>query len=484
MFIEKSSEDIDILGQLLAESGENRYEMIPAGSVAAALELLTVHPFDIILIDSASTSVKEIELLRKLKSGYPEIPILLLTGFENEDFILNAGFLDIRSYIYKHTLKARLLVKFLDNAAETQKMLNELGRKEAELEESEVRFRTMIEKNIYGIVILDPDRKILYINPTGLRLLGIAEGGAAEGYVFPEIMPGLDDELLLKTDTVKIPLKRQDSTRHLEIHTVQIPWKDGNASFVMFRDISDKVESERKLKQTLEDLARSNKDLEQFAYAVSHDLCEPLRSITGFMQLLEKNYKGRLDEKADHYISRASGAAIRMQKMITCVLEYSRLSTKPGELAEVDCNEIMEHVAANLHASIQESGATVTFDRMPKIRADYLQLTRVFQNLVANAIKYRGDAPLKIHVGVITGDDSHEFYVKDNGMGIEPKYFERIFILFQRLQMRSDTGGYGVGLAMCKKIVERHGGRIWVESAPGKGSVFRFTIPIRKENGI
>ena len=232
------------------------------------------------------------------------------------------------------------------------------------------------------------------------------------------------------------------------------------------------------------ELERSNKDLEKFSYAVSHDLREPLRSISGFIQLLSKRYHGALDAKADHYIERLNAAAQNMQEMITSVLEYSRISTHAEPFKSVDSNEILEHSLGNLEVSINETGSKITHDNLPMVYADFLQLLRVFQNLIANAIKFSSkdkNTPI-IHVGVSKKGEFYEFYVKDNGIGIDSKYFERIFTIFQRLHKESEFPGYGVGLAMCKRIIERHGGSLRIESAPGQGSTFYFTIPIKNNH--
>jgi hypothetical protein len=234
------------------------------------------------------------------------------------------------------------------------------------------------------------------------------------------------------------------------------------------------------------ELERSNRDLEKFSYAVSHDLREPLRSISGFIQLLSKRYRGALDANADHYIERLNSAASRMQDMITSILDYSKISTNTEPFKLVDCNEILEHALGNIEIAISESGAKITHDPMPSIYADPQQIQRVFQNLIANAIKFSSkdkNIPV-IHVGTDKNSDFHEFYVKDNGIGIDSKYFERIFIIFQRLHNDAVYPGHGVGLAICKKIVERHGGTMRINSAPGKGSTFYFTIPLNgKETG-
>ncbi len=226
-----------------------------------------------------------------------------------------------------------------------------------------------------------------------------------------------------------------------------------------------------------DDLARSNRDLEQFAYAASHDLQEPLRAVAGFVALLQQRYGGQLDEKADGYIRSAVDGAVRMQTLIDGLLSYSRVGTSRRAAAPADARKSLDHALANLQASIEESGANIVVEAMPVIQADTVQLAQLFQNLIANAIKFRGDKPPEIAVGAQREGDAWRFWVRDNGIGIDPQYTERIFMIFQRLHTRRAYVGTGIGLAICKRIVERHGGRIWVESQLGAGSTFYFTLP-------
>jgi light-regulated signal transduction histidine kinase (bacteriophytochrome) len=231
--------------------------------------------------------------------------------------------------------------------------------------------------------------------------------------------------------------------------------------------------------ETIEDLKRSNEDLEQFAYAASHNLQEPLRMVASYLQLLAQRYKGRLDSDADEFIAFAVGGCNRMQDLIRDLLLYSRSGANVEVLREISSGGALEISLKNLRETIQKSGAIVTHDSLPAIMMDETQLVQVFQNLIGNAIKYRGTEPPRVHVAATrNGGNEWMFSVRDNGMGIEPQYFERIFILFERLHGQSEFEGNGIGLAMCKKIVDRLGGRIWVESQPMKGSTFYFALPI------
>jgi len=233
--------------------------------------------------------------------------------------------------------------------------------------------------------------------------------------------------------------------------------------------------------QRTEELARSNKDLEQFAYVASHDLQEPLRAVSGFVVLLQQRYQGKLDEKADGYIANAVDGAARMQSLIGDLLAYSRVGTRGGTLAPTAAQDSFDNARRNLAASIRDAGAVITSDPMPIVPGDALQLTQLFQNLIGNAVKFRGDRRPEIHVGARREQDQWLFWVRDNGIGVAPEYADRIFLIFQRLHTRKKYAGTGIGLAICKKIVERHGGKIWVESQPDEGATFYFTISERGE---
>ena len=225
-----------------------------------------------------------------------------------------------------------------------------------------------------------------------------------------------------------------------------------------------------------DDLARSNEELERFASVASHDLQEPLRMVSSYTQLLAKRYKGRLDDDADEFIAFAVDGASRMQRLIADLLAYSRVGSRNEAFARTDCAAAFETACVNLTASIEESGATVTRDALPTLRADPAQLVQLLQNLIGNAVKYRADEPPEVHVSCEQKNGDYFFGVKDNGIGIDPKYADQVFVIFQRLHTREEYTGTGVGLAICKKIIERHGGSIWIESQPGEGTTVRFSI--------
>lgn len=247
-------------------------------------------------------------------------------------------------------------------------------------------------------------------------------------------------------------------------------------------DVEKKLlERNEQLTKFQDELIRSNAELQEFAYIASHDLQEPLRMISSYVQLLERRYKGKLDDDADQFIDYVVDGADRMQKMIRGLLDYSRVGTKGMDFAETEFTNVLDQALTNLQASIQESGAVITHDPLPSISVDSLQMTQLFQNLIGNAIKFRNSLPPAIHISAEQTADEWVFSISDNGIGIDPEYADRIFKVFQRLNTRDEYEGTGIGLSICKKIVQRHGGRIWLKSNNGSGSIFYFTIPMKEK---
>jgi signal transduction histidine kinase len=249
------------------------------------------------------------------------------------------------------------------------------------------------------------------------------------------------------------------------------------ASWTLAREQRDLMQARQALEQSVTELARSNTDLQQFAYVASHDLQEPLRMIASYTQLLAKRYKGQLDADADEFIAYAVDGANRMQRLIQDLLAYARVDTQGQVFAPTSLEAVVGHALDNVRAAVEESRAVVTHDPLPTVMADERQLLQLFQNLLSNALKFRGDQPPRVHVSAEQHDHEWRFAVRDNGIGIDPQYADKIFVIFQRLHNTGEYPGTGIGLAICKKIVERHGGGIWLESQPGQGSTFYFTLP-------
>ncbi len=294
--------------------------------------------------------------------------------------------------------------------------------------------------------------------------------------------PGFDWTVLVRLDRDRAyaPINRLIWTVGLTGLLLVVPLAGFGmwASWKVVREHRDLLHAQQSLEESIAELARSNADLQQFAYVASHDLQEPLRMVASYTQLIAKRYKGKLDTDADEFIGYAVEGATRMQRLINDLLAYSRVTTQGKAFEQVDCNRILEDVLSNLQIAIEENRAVVTHGALPVVTADGGQLGQLFQNLIGNAVKFHGEEPPRVHVSAELRNNEWQFSVLDNGIGVDPQYAERIFVIFQRLHNREEYPGTGIGLALCKKIVERHGGRIWMQSPIGRGSIFYFTLPV------
>ena len=250
------------------------------------------------------------------------------------------------------------------------------------------------------------------------------------------------------------------------------------------QDLTERKQNENMLVQLnnslgkrARELAESNADLERFAYVASHDLQEPLRMVTSFLQLLNKRYKDKLDQKAHEYINYAVDGAERMKKLILDLLEYSRVNSSQIEKEEVDLDEIIEDVRFMYKKTLHDTSGVINSTTFPVVKGNKTQISQLFQNLIGNALKYRGDEPPVVSISWEEDNKYYKFAITDNGIGIDPKFYNKIFVIFQRLHNREQYSGTGIGLAICKKIIDKHGGKIWVSSATGQGSTFYFTLP-------
>jgi PAS domain S-box-containing protein len=376
----------------------------------------------------------------------------------------------------------------------TAAIRNITTRRDAEthLAQMESRYRGLLEAAPDAMVVVNPAGEIVLLNVQAEKQFGYhrdellgqkVKNIIPEGFAERLIADGTRSaaEALAQQIGTGIELngrRKNGSEFPIEIMLSPLENAEGVLVTAAIRNITERKISEEHLVKTVGELKRSNDELQQFAYVSSHDLQEPLRMVTSYTQLLAGRYKGRLDSDADEFIAFAVDGCNRMQGLIKDLLAYSRAGTNGKVLREVSAENALKEALANLRATIDQSSAVVTHDALPDIRTDETQLTQVFQNLVGNAIKYHGTEVPHVHVSATkNGGSEWTFSVRDNGLGIDPQYFDRIFILFQRLHGRDEFEGTGIGLAICKKILERLGGRIWVESQPEKGSTFYFALP-------
>jgi PAS domain S-box-containing protein len=366
-------------------------------------------------------------------------------------------------------------------------------RKDAEkhLAQMEGRYRGLLEAAPDAMVVVNQGGEIVLLNLqaekqfgyrrdelVGQKVKNIIPEGFAERLV-ADALRTTEDALAQQMGTgIELTGRRKNGSEFpIEIMLSPLESAEGILVTAAIRDITMRRKAEAHLVNNVEELKRSNEELGQFAYLASHDLQEPLRMVASYTQLLSRKYKGKLDSNADEYISFAVDGASRMQRLIQDLLTYSRVGTKGKDLLETSSEQALQQALLNLRGAIEESGAVVTHDALPTVLADEMQLIQLFQNLVGNAIKYQSSGVPQVHVSAALNDDKKWiFSVKDNGLGIDSQYFEKIFGMFQRLHKREEFAGTGIGLAICKKIVERHGGSISVESQPGKGSTFRFAL--------
>ncbi len=377
-------------------------------------------------------------------------------------------------------------------AIESIRDITERKRTEEQLRASELRYRRLFEAARDGILLLDAETgMVIDANPFLTEMLGYSHEVVLGkkvwdlGFLKDLVANQAKFAELQQKEYVRyedLPLETSNG-RQIDVEFVSNTYIVNHHSVIQcnIRDITERKRAEEALAKKSRELARSNAELAQFAYVASHDLQEPLRMVTSYVQLLEKRYKGKLDPDADEFIGFAVEGTKRMKQLLHDLLDYSRVSTRGNPLQTVASERVLEAALRNLIVVLEETRGSVTHDPLPEIIADEPQMVQLFQNLIGNGLKFHGPQPPLIHVSAKQEDTNWIFSFQDNGIGIDPQYFEKIFVLFQRLHTRDKYPGTGIGLAIVKKIVERHGGRIWVESEKGKGSTFYFTIPV---NGV
>ena len=371
---------------------------------------------------------------------------------------------------------------------------------EAALRESEARFRETFELAGSGMAHVDMQGRFLRVNPSLCQMLGYSAaelvGRSVKEISHPEDRDVTDGHRERMRAGKEQSFSVQKRYLRKDGHVV---WVDLTATvardaagtplhdIAIFDDVTERKHAEAELRRAHDELARSNAELEQFAYVASHDLQEPLRMVSSYTQLLVRRYGDKLDDDAKEFMAFIVDGAGRMKQLIEDLLAYSRVGRHGKALRAIPVESALRRALTNVRAAVEEAGATVTYDGLPTVQADEVQLAQLFQNLIGNALKFRSASVPRISVTCRESEAEWQFAVADNGIGIEPAYFERIFMVFQRLHNKGEYPGTGIGLAICKKVVERHGGRIWVTSGdggplqPGQGTTFHFTLPKQKE---
>jgi len=429
-----------------------------------------------------------------------EIPILFLTGYRNEEHLFRGYDLGAVDFLFKpivpEVLRSKVAV-FVE-LSHTNAKLKEQARV---LQKAEQRFRSLLEAAPDAMVMCRVDGEVVMVNSRTEILFNCGRDKLMSKN-FRTLVPGWgfrlpeawDDDSGAAVEPVqqRVELHAFPEGRApfpVEITFSPLHTEEGLVVTSAIRDISERKRTEEQIRQLntslearvlerTEALMRSNEELQQFAYVASHDLQEPLRTVSVYAQLMAARYRGQLQGDADQFISFIVESAERMERLIHDLLDFSRVDARGADFfTKVDCDMVLDDAIRNLRSLIEESGAIITRARLPVVNGDAIQLTRLFQNLLANSIKYRSEQPPRIHIAADGASAEWRFSVIDNGIGIEPQYAEKVFGIFKCLQPRDKSSGSGMGLAICRKIVSRHEGRIWVESEIAKGATFYFTLP-------
>ncbi|MBU4263555.1 MAG: PAS domain S-box protein [Proteobacteria bacterium] len=533
LHLEDDFNDAELVRTALEEGGY-RLDVACVETKADFIAALADNEYDIILADYMLPSFDGLSALAIAQEKTPEVPFIFVSGVMGEELAIDTLKNGATDYVLKQRMsrlapavcralkEANELIKrnraeqelkkyheqleelVRERTAELSSTIDQLKheicerrRAEKEREKTEEQFRLLVEGVMdYAIFMIDPAGRVLSWNEGAERI---------KGYRADEIFGRHFSSFYTEED-----VKQGKPANHLKIADEQGSYeedslmvrKDGSQFWAnvvitalrdeagrlrgfskVIRDISERRRAEEKLRTTADELARSNAELTRFAAIVAHDLQEPLRVIDGFINLLARRYQGRLDEKADEFIGFTVEGVKRMQQLIKDLLEYSKVGTRGTILETVDFSAAVDKAVLNLQAAVRDINAVITRDSLPTLMANASLISRLFQNLIGNALKFHGKEPMQVHISAEQKENRWILSVRDNGIGIEPKYAETIFGMFQRLHTTREYPGTGIGLAVCKRIVEHHGGEIWLESEPGKGSTFYFTSPARLPEG-
>ena len=510
LLVDDTSENLVSLEATLGGLGE---ELVLAHSGKEALRHLLNEDFAVILLDVRMPDMDGFETAELIRSRprSRHVPILFLTGYRNEEHLFRGYDLGAVDFLFKPIVpevlrsKVAVFVELSRGNAKLQAQADALRKQAAVLQKTEQKFRSLLEAAPDAMVMCRDDGEIVMVNSQTEVLFNCARDKLIARNIRAlvpgwncKFRPGWDDDGgggLARVQAVDRSIELQayregGGSFPAEISFSPLQTEEGVVITSAIRDISERKKAEEEIRQLnanleervlqrTEALLRSNEELQQFAYIASHDLQEPLRTVSIYAQLLAKRYKGQLQGDADQFIGFIVENARRMETLIHDLLDFSRVEARGTDFfIRTNCDDALDDAIRNVRSLIEENGATVTRSApLPSVIGDPVQLIRLFQNLLVNSIKYRSDEEPEITVGAVDRGGEWLFSVRDNGIGIEPQYAEKIFGIFKVLQPREKSSGSGMGLAICRKIVSRHNGRIWVDSALGKGATFHFILP-------
>lgn len=488
-------------------------ELVLANSGKEALRHLLHEDFAAILLDVRMPDMDGFETAELIRSRprSRQTPILFLTGYRNEEHLFRGYDLGAVDFLFKPIVpevlrsKVAVFVELSRGNARLRRQADALLKQAEVLQKAELKFRSLLEAAPDPMVVCGEDGKILMVNSQTEvlfncgrdRLISRNIAELAPGWKFQRRAlwdetfdgPPLTERANVERGIELTAYPEGGNPFPVEISFSPLQTEDGLVVISAIRDISERKKTEEQIRQlntSLEErvlertdaLMRSNEELEQFAYVASHDLQEPLRAVSLYAQLLSRRYHGQLEGDANQYIDFVVEGAERMRRLVDDLLDFSRVEARGADyFAAMNCDEALDDATRNLRSLIEETGTVVTRNGLPRITGDLIQMTRLFQNLLVNSIKYRSSESPLIHVTAEENGDDWVVSVRDNGIGIDPQYAEKVFGIFKCLDPRDARSGSGMGLAICRKIVSRHQGRIWVESAVGKGATFFFTLP-------
>jgi PAS domain S-box-containing protein len=471
------------LAALVLTSEFRRIDVEQIGSAAEFSAALAAGLFGLVITEAElewSDGLEVVELIRDLR---PDCPIILFTASRGTELWNDALRLQVDGYVGKSS------GGYVELPAAVRAALFR-ARRRALATATDAPYRRLVEGLPVGVVVSTPSGEILEANPAFAAMLGLPSPEAVtrrsltEFFAQPSVGSSWRSQLEASRTVGNLDAQLRRADRSL-IWVRISSWgvEGGPSGILQIQSIIEETEefhaAQSELARRSQALARSNSELEQFAYVVSHDLQQPLGMISSYLELLDRAVDDSLDDEARSYLDRAIRGSERMQEMVDAVLGYARVDTRGRDFAAVDLGAVLDEVIDELAEPFDRAGATVTHDQLPVVVADGAQLHQLLHNLLGNAIKFVGDTPPRVHVGVAANNAEWTVSVRDNGIGMDPDAVDRIFVMFQRLHTQDEYPGTGIGLAICKRIVERHGGRIWAESRPHRGSTFFFTLPKR-----